>query len=145
MKIYIASDHAGFELKAKLIEFLQLRDIEVEDMGPAVYDEQDDYPDTIAPLAKKIAADKDSLGIAIGGSGQGEAIVCNRLPGVRAAVYYGGDVSVVPLTRRHNNANVLSLGSRFVTEEEAREATELFLETQFSGEERHIRRITKLH
>lgn len=145
MKIYIASDHAGFELKAKLIQFLQLRHIEVEDMGPAAYDEQDDYPDTIAPLAKKVAADKDSLGIAIGGSGQGEAIVCNRLPGVRAAVYYGGDVSVVPLTRRHNNANVLSLGSRFVTEEEAREATELFLETQFSGEERHIRRITKLH
>lgn len=144
MKVYIASDHAGFELKTKLIPFLQLRNIEVEDVGPAAYNEQDDYPDTIAPLAQKVAGNKDSVGIAIGGSGQGEAMVCNRTPGVRASVYYGGDVSVVPLARRHNNANVLSLGARLISEEEAREAVELFLETTFSGEERHVRRITKL-
>jgi ribose 5-phosphate isomerase B len=144
MTIYIASDHAGFELKNKLIEFLKGQSKEVEDLGPSIYSEGDDYTDTIAPLAQKVAQNKGSLGIAIGGSGQGEAIVCNRVPGVRAAVFYGGDVSVVPTAREHNDANVLSLGARFVTEEDAKTAVELFLTTPFVAEERHVRRIARL-
>ncbi len=144
MQLFIASDHAGFELKGKLIEFLRGQGRDVEDVGPSIYSEGDDYPDTIAPLAQKVAQNKGSLGIAIGGSGQGEAIVCNRVAGVRAAVYYGGDVSVVPTAREHNDANVLSLGARFVSLDEAQHAVELFLTTPFPADERHIRRIAKL-
>ena len=142
--IYIASDHAGFELKQILVAFLRGQGKEVEDVGPSLYNEADDYPDTIAPLAQKVAQNKGNFGIAIGGSGQGEAMVCNRTSGVRAAVFYGGDVSVVPTARKHNDANILSLGARFITAEEAQQAIELFLDTPFSGEERHVRRIAKL-
>ncbi|MBY0294402.1 RpiB/LacA/LacB family sugar-phosphate isomerase [Patescibacteria group bacterium] len=144
MKLFIASDHAGFELKNKLVEFLKAQGKEIEDLGPSIYSEEDDYSDTILPLAQKVAQNQGSLGIAIGGSGQGEAIVCNRVKGVRAAVYYGGDIAVVPTSREHNDANVLSLGARFLTEEDAKMVVELFLTTPFSGQDRHIRRIKKL-
>jgi ribose 5-phosphate isomerase B len=142
--MYIASDHAGFELKQHLIAFLRGQGTEVEDLGPSIYSEGDDYTDTIAPLAQKVAQNKGSFGIAIGGSGQGEAMVCNRVPGVRATVFYGGDISVVPTSRAHNDANVLSLGARFITAEEAEQVVELFLTTPFSHDERHVRRIAKL-
>jgi ribose 5-phosphate isomerase B len=144
MQIFIASDHAGFELKQKLVAFLRGQDRDVDDLGPSIYIEGDDYTDTIAPLAQKVAQNKGSLGIAIGGSGQGEAIVSNRERGVRAAVYYGGEMAVVVTAREHNDANVLSLGARFVTEEEAQRAVELFVATPFSGDERHMRRIANL-
>jgi ribose 5-phosphate isomerase B len=144
MTIFIASDHAGFELKQKLIDFLREQGKDIEDCGPSIYSEGDDYTDTIAPLAQKVAQNKGSLGIAIGGSGQGEAMVCNRVLGVRAAVFYGGDIAVVPTARTHNDANVLSLGARFLSVEDAQQAVELFLSTPFSNEERHVRRIAKL-
>ncbi|HVY72511.1 MAG TPA: RpiB/LacA/LacB family sugar-phosphate isomerase [Candidatus Paceibacterota bacterium] len=144
MKIYIASDHAGFELKQKLINFLREQGRDVEDLGPSIYIEGDDYSDTIVPLAVNVAQNKGSSGIAIGGSGQGEAMVCNRAPGVRAAVYYGGSHEVLTLSRQHNDANVLALGARFMLEEEAKEAVSLWLETPFSNDERHVRRIAKL-
>ncbi len=143
-KIYIASDHAGFELKEVLISFLTERGYEVADLGPATFDKDDDYPDTIGVLARTMSGEKSAFGIAIGGSGQGEAMVANRLPGVRAAVYYGGNKEVLMLSRQHNDANVLSLGARFVNAEEAKEATLVWLQTEFSNEERHMRRIAKL-
>ena len=118
--------------------------MEVEDIGPSVYIEGDDYPDYIVPMAQKVAQNKDFVGIGIGGSGQGEAIAANRIGGIRAAVYYGGSTDIVKLAREHNDANVLSLGARFVSNEEARSAVELFLTTPFSNEERHVRRIKKL-
>lgn len=144
MKIFIASDHAGFELKGRLVDFLQEMKYEVEDLGPANLNQNDDYPDYIEPLAKRVIVEDGSFGIAIGGSGQGEAMVANRTKGARAAEYYGGTLDIVRLAREHNNANILSLGARFISVEEARAAVELFLTTPFSGDERHVRRINKL-
>lgn len=142
--IYLASDHAGFELKEALAPFLRERGYDVEDIGPTTLDPQDDYPDYILPMAAKVAQNKGSFGIGIGGSGQGEAIVANRIKGARAAVYYGGRDEIVKLSRTHNDANILSLGARFMTIEEAKRTIELWLDTPFSGEERHTRRIKKL-
>lgn len=144
MKIYIGTDHAGFELKEKLKVFLGEIGYVVEDMGANTYDEKDDYPDLIRPVAEAIAREKDARGIIIGGSGQGEAICANRVSGVRAAVYYGGPVDIVVLSREHNDANILSLGARFIDEEEAQEVVKLWLATPFSGDERHVRRIRKI-
>ncbi len=144
MKILFASDHAGFELKGKLIAFVQGLGYETEDLGPTMFDANDDYPDYIQPLAKRIAAESGVLGVTLGGSGQGEAMVPNRVKGVRAAVFYGGPIEIVKLAREHNDANVLALGARFLSEEEARTAVQLFLETPFSNDERHVRRIKKI-
>ena len=143
MQILIASDHAGFALKTALIEHLELAGHEVEDMGAYEYDETDDYPDLVLPLAREVAGG-DALGIVLGGSGQGEAMAANRISGVRAAVYYGGALDVVTLSREHNDANILSLGARFLTEEEAKEAVDVWLSTSFSDADRHARRIEKL-
>lgn len=142
-KVFIASDHAGFELKEQLIPFLRERGYEVEDLGPATFEKEDDYPDTLLPLPRAVVEHR-AVGIAIGGSGQGEAMVANRYPGARAAVYYGGSKDIVKLSREHNDANILSLGARFVGQEEAKEAVLLWLQTPFPGEERHARRIAKL-
>jgi len=148
MKIYIGSDHAGFELKEKLIPFLRELGHEVEDKGAYSLNLQDDYPDFVIPVAQAIANDPEhSRGIVLGGSGQGEAICANRFKGVRAFEYYTpsrGEVSIVEDSRSHNNSNIISLGARFISEEEARAAVKLWLETPFSGDERHVRRITKL-
>jgi len=161
MKIHIGSDHAGFELKQKLVPFLKGLGFEVIDHGPNKFDPEDDYPDLLKPVAQAVARDPfDSKGIVIGGSGFGEAIVANRFKGVRAANFYGPKVTtqaidvtgrsssdpyeILRLARTHNDANVLALGSRFVTEEEAKEAIRVFLETPFLGEERHLRRIRKI-
>lgn len=144
--VYIASDHAGFELKAALIPYIGSLGHEVEDMGAHTLDPQDDYPDFITPCTEKVAAnanDGQIFGVIIGGSGEGEAMAANRIKGARAAVYYGQNMQLVPLARQHNNANILSLGARFVSESEALEAVKTFLETPFSGEERHIRRLSK--
>ncbi len=154
--LYIASDHAGFELKEKLKVFFKELGHEIEDMGAFSYDENDDYPDFILPVARAVAADPgNSRGIILGGSGQGEAMVANRIKGVRAAVYYGephlevelpsgSSTSIIRLSREHNNANILSLAARFISEDDAKRAVKLWLETEFLGEERHVRRIKKI-
>jgi ribose 5-phosphate isomerase B len=142
--IYIGSDHAGYELKEKLKTFLKELGYEVTDKGAFSLDKDDDYPDFIIPVAMAVASDVDSLGIVLGGSGQGEAISANKIDGIRAIEYYGGDLEIIKLGREHNDANILSLGARFVTEEEAKNAVKVFIETKFSGDERHIRRINKI-
>ena len=144
MRIYIGSDHAGFELKQKLIPFVQSLGHEVVDKGAFASDEHDDYPDFIVPVAEEVVKNPFSRGIILGGSGQGEAIAANRVKGARAAVFYGGPLDIVELSREHNDANILSLGARFVSEGEAQTAVQLWLETEFSGDERHTRRIKKI-
>ena len=142
-RIFLASDHAGFALKSVLAAHVSTLGHLVEDLGPAVFDPQDDYPDYAVPCAKRVAAEQGSFGIIIGGSGQGEAMCANRVKGIRAAVFYGGSMEIVKLMREHNDANILSLGARFVKEDEAKNAVELFLSTPFSGDARHIRRLAK--
>ncbi len=144
MKIYIASDHAGFKLKDSLLSFLKTEGHEVVDMGAFVYKMGDDYPDFIKLAAQKVSEEPQSRGIVLGASGQGEAIVANKIPGIRAVVYYGGNREIVKLSRRHNDANVLSLGARFLNEKEAKEMVKLWLGARFSEEERHVRRIKKI-
>lgn len=145
MKILFATDHAGFELKEKLVTFVQELGYEVKDLGADEYIEDDDYPDYISQVAKRISEDpENNRGIILGGSGQGEAIVANRFPNVRAAVYNGGTIEIVKLSREHNDANILSLGAHFLNEEEAKEVVKIWLNTAFSGEERHVRRIKKI-
>lgn len=144
MKIYLGTDHAGFELKEKLKVWLKEEGHQVLDEGAFELDAADDYPDFIKIVAKMVASDASSRGIILGGSGQGEAMIANRHAGVRAAVYYGEKPEILKLSREHNNANILSLGARFLTETEAKEAIETWLETDFAGEERHERRIKKI-
>ena len=142
MKILFATDHAGFELKQKLVPFVRELGYEVEDMGAHELVQGDNYPELIAPLALRIAEKPDALkGIILGGSGEGEAIVANRFPEVRATVYYGKELEIVRLGREHNDTNVLSLGARFLNETQAKEAVQLWLQTPFSEDERHERRI----
>jgi len=145
IKIYLASDHAGFELKEALISHLQEHGYDIEDVGPITHDPQDDYPDYLLPMAAKVAQNKASFGIGIGGSGQGEAMVANRVKGARAAVYYGGRDDILKLSREHNDANILSIGARFLPLEEARRAVDLWLATPFTREERHVRRLAKFN
>ncbi len=144
MKIYIGTDHAGFEFKEKLVTFLRELGHTVDDKGAHTYEPLDDYPDFIHPVAVSVVGDPESRGIILGGSGQGEAMCANRVKGARAAVYYGGAVDIVVLSREHNDANILSLGVRFIDEDEAKEVVRVWLETPFGGEEKHARRIAKL-
>ena len=144
-KIFLGSDHAGFELKEHVKKYLQKSGMKVEDKGAHKFDSNDDYPDFIVPVAKKVAEEPDnSMGIIFGASGQGEAIAANKIKGIRAALYYGGNMEIVKLSRTHNNTNILSLGARFLKKEEAVKAVKLWLETDFSNEPRHIRRIKKI-
>lgn len=144
MKIFIGADHAGFKLKEKLIPFLMDLGYEVVDKGAFTYNEDDDYPDFVEPVAEAISTEEDAKGIVIGGSGEGEAMATDRFPHVRTALWYGGSLEPLKLSREHNDANILSLGARMITEEEALDAVKLWLETPFSGDERHVRRIEKL-
>ena len=144
MKIYIGGDHAGFELKGKLIGYLKNAGHEVVDKGPLAFNPTDDYPDFIKSVAETVARETGTKGIVIGKSGQGEAMCANRFNKVRAALYYGGSMEIVRLSREHNDANILSLGAGFLGEHEALEAVETWLKTPFSGDERHVRRIAKL-
>ncbi|MBI1755282.1 RpiB/LacA/LacB family sugar-phosphate isomerase [Candidatus Azambacteria bacterium] len=147
MTIYLGSDHAGFKLKEKVKAALGQWGYEVADLGAFSLDTNDDYPDFITPVAKAVAHDliegKESFGVIFGGSGQGEAMAANRVDGVRAAEYYGGPLDTVKLSREHNNANVLSIGARFVKDQEALDAVKLWLGTPFSNDARHVRRIMK--
>lgn len=144
MRIYLATDHAGFNLKQALILYLKELGHDVHDSGPAQLVAGDDYPPIIAEAARRVSAEPDARAIILGGSGQGEAIVANRFPHVRAAVYYGGPLDIIRLSREHNDANILSLGARFLSESEAKDAVRTWLETPFSGEERHVRRIAQI-
>lgn len=175
MKIYLGADHAGFELKEAIKKYLIDLGYEVEDKGAFALNNQDDYPDFVRPVAEAVARDSERLaegafegftpsessfnemsrGIVFGGSGQGEAVVANRIKGIRAVVYYGGigktqqdmagkEFDIIKSTREHNDANILSLGARFINENEAKSVVKLWLETPFSDEERHIRRIKKI-
>ena len=145
MKIFLAADHAGYALKEAVKVRLKSLGYTVHDEGAFALEENDDYPDFVHLVGKQVAVNPDEdRGVIFGGSGQGEAMVANRYPGVRAAVYYGGDEGLVTLSRVHNNANVLSLGARFVKEDQALAMVELWLKTDFPGDDRHVRRINKI-
>lgn len=144
MRIYIGSDHAGYALKEKLKIYLTDLHHEVVDKGAFSFNPTDDYPDFIKPVALAVAEDASSLGIILGGSGEGEEIVANKVSGIRAVEYYGGNIEIVRLAKEHNNANILSLGARFIKESEAKEAVLLFITTPFSNDPRHVRRIEKI-
>jgi len=144
MTIYLATDHAGFELKEKIKKFLTDSGYTIHDFGVFKLDPDDDYPDFICKAAEAVSKNPESRAIVLGGSGQGEAMIANRYKGVRAAVYYGGDKKIITLSREHNDANVLSLGARFLGEKEAIAAVALWLKTPFSKKERHQRRIGKI-
>lgn len=144
--IHLATDHAGFAHKEKVKAFLLEKGYTVVDHGAEVLIEGDDYPDFIRKAARAVSENPDQKAIIFGGSGQGEAIVANRFSHVRTAVCYGGETAkeIVTLSREHNDANVLSIGARFVDENELLELVELWLSTSFSNDERHIRRIAKI-
>jgi len=145
MKIYLATDHAGFEIKEKLKSHLSSLGFDLEDCGAFTFDADDDYPDFVEKAARAVSRDpENSRAIILGGSGQGEAIVANKFPRVRAAVFYGFQGEAATLSREHNDANVLSIGARFVTPEEAKRIVGVWLGTRFSNDERHRRRIEKI-
>lgn len=151
MKIFIASDHAGFGLKEKLKPYLESLGHEVVDKGAYEYNEEDDFPDFIPGVSREVSMNPNNVrGIIIGGSGQGEAMLANRFKNVRATVFYGGGRSlveesdtIIKLSRDHNDANILSLGARFINIDQAKDAVREWLETPFPGDERHKRRIAK--
>ncbi len=161
MKIYLGADHAGFELKEEIKIFLQeLGYDDVSDEGAYELKPDDDYPDYVSIVALQVASEPDSRGIIFGGSGQGEAIAANRKRRVRAVVYYGpiaskaavdaegrqgtDDLDIIRLSRRHNDSNILSLGARFIDLDQAKQAVKVWLTEEFSGTDRHIRRIKKM-
>ncbi len=147
MKIYLATDHAGFQLKEEVKKFLEEKGQELYDCGALTLEEGDDYPEYMVRAAKNVQKDalhEPSGAIIFGGSGQGEAIVANRFRHVRAVVYAGGNLELVKLGREHNDANVLSIGARFVTTSEALQAIDLFLTTEFTHQERHADRIIQI-
>ncbi len=145
MVIFFASDHAGFELKNELIEFVRSElGHTPEDCGAYTYNKDDYYTDFVRVAMGKMSTSKNSFGIILGGSGQGEAMCANRFPHIRATTYYHHDLDIIRLSREHNNANVLSFGARFVDFESAKLAVRVWLETPFSGDARHKRRIKKL-
>ncbi len=144
MAIILGTDHAGFLHKEAVKEFLTSEGIEVVDVGAFELDESDDYPDFVFPVAKAVQSDINNAGIIFGGTGQGEAVVANRHKGVRTTVYYGGPSNIITLGREHNNSNILSIGARFVSIEECIEAVKLWLQTDFTNDERHVRRNNKI-
>ena len=142
MRVHLGSDHAGLELKEHLLGWLRDNGHEPVDHGPFVYDALDDYPVFCIRAAAGVVADPGSLGVVIGGSGNGEQIAANKVAGVRAALVWSEETAV--LAREHNDANVVSVGGRMHTVEEMTRFVEVFLATPFSGEERHARRIGML-
>jgi len=142
MRVHLGSDHAGLELKNHLAEHLAKAGHEVTDHGPAVFDATDDYPPFCLRAAEAVAADREALGIVIGGSGNGEQIAANKVKGVRAALAWSTETA--KLARQHNDANVIGIGARMHPAEDAVAFAEIFLATPYSGEERHSRRIRML-
>ncbi len=162
MKIYFAGDHAGFEMKQKLIEFVRTLGHTVEDLGPLEPKAGDDYPDFVIPLARKIASQAQTYadhtpnyaeksqresaarGIVVAGSGQGEIIAMNRVKGARAALFCPCNLELIKASRDHNDSNIFAIGARFCTPDEAKKGIIVWLETPFSGDERHLRRLKKI-
>jgi ribose 5-phosphate isomerase B len=161
MKIYLATDHTGFEIKNKVKFFLETNGYEVEDCGAYIYDKNDDYPDFISRAAEKVSQNpENACGIIFGGSGEGEAMTANKFKGVRCALFYAlalpqqavnieGEKSLDPfeilhLTKEHNLANMLSVGIRFLKEQEVIQAVKIWLDSSFSNDERHLRRVEKI-
>ena len=152
MKIFSGTDHAGYVLKEKLVSSLKGEGHEVIDKGAYEYNEHDDYPDFIIPVAQEVSKSPDTVkGIVIGATGQGEAIAANKFSHIRAVVYYGkakvvvdDEADIIVRSREHNNSNILSLGARFLTEEEMMAAVDLWLKTSYTGSERHVRRLAKI-
>ena len=142
MQIHIGADHAGLELKAELIAHLKSKGHNVTDHGPYEYDALDDYPDFCIPAAEAVAKDASSLGIVIGGSGNGEQIAANKVKGIRAALAW--NITTAKLAREHNNANVIAVGGRMHSIEECKEIIDAYIAEPFSNDERHIRRINKI-
>ncbi|MDF2711511.1 MAG: ribose-5-phosphate isomerase [Nonomuraea muscovyensis] len=142
VRVYIGADHAGHELKNHLVSWLKDHGHEVTDCGPFVYDAEDDYPAFCLRAAEGVAGDPGSLGVVIGGSGNGEQIAANKVKGVRAALAW--NLSTAKLARDHNDANVVAVGGRQHSVEEATEIIEAFLAEPFSNDERHVRRIGKI-
>lgn len=160
MKVTLATDHAGFEQSKELASYLESLGHEVKNFGPKTLNPSDDYPDFIIPAARAVAAGEYERGIVLGGSGQGEAMAANKIKGVRCAVFYGPAVprkvvdatgrtshdpyEIVRLSRQHNDANMLSIAARFVTVADMKQVVKLWLDTTFSNEDRHQRRIGKI-
>ena len=140
--IYLASDHAGFNLKEKIRTHLARRFL-IKDFGAFSLNKKDDYPDFIISCVEQ-AMETNSLAIVLGGSGQGEAIAANKVKEARAVVIYNFNKKIIKLSKEHNNANVLSLGVSFLNKENAQRMVKLWLDTNFSREERHVRRIEKI-
>ena len=142
MRVYLGSDHAGFELKGRLIAWLQEAGHEPVDCGPPSYQPDDDYPVYVLRAARAVIDDPGSLGIVIGGSGNGEQIAANKIPGIRAALAWTTETAL--LARQHNNANVLSLGARMYSLVDAVEFAKTFVSAPFSQEPRHARRLAEI-
>ena len=142
MKIHIGSDHAGLELKSALVQYLESQAHTVTDHGPHEYDALDDYPDFCIPAAVATVKDAGSLGIVLGGSGNGEQIAANKVNGVRAALAWS--VETAKLAKEHNNANVVGIGGRMHSIDECKAIIDAFIKTPFTNDERHIRRINKI-
>jgi ribose 5-phosphate isomerase B len=142
MRVYLGSDHAGFELKVHLANHLAMQGYDVVDVGPHGYDPDDDYPTFCLHTGDRVVADETGLGVVIGGSGNGEQIAANKVAGVRAALAWS--VETAQLARQHNDANVVAIGARQHTLDEATGIVEAFLNTPFSGNERHARRIAQV-
>lgn len=141
--IHLGTDHAGFELKNQIKDYLQDSGYLVVDHGADIYNDQDDYPDYIIPAVESAVADK-GLAIVFGGSGQGEAMAANKVSGAMATVYYGGPSEILKLSKTHNNANVLSIGARFVSFDDTIKAIDLWLSLEFSNKEKYQRRINRV-
>ena len=141
MRVHIATDHAAFELKNYLVEQLTRAGHDVVDHGAETYDPMDDYPLFVIPCAEAVSAEA-GIGIVLGGSGNGEQIAANKVKGIRAALAYNGELA--RLAREHNDANIMSLGGRMQSLEDAWEMVDIFINTPFSGDERHQRRIDEI-
>lgn len=141
--IYLGTDHGGYELKEEIKSWLVQNNYEVEDLGAYSLNPEDDYPDFIIPVAQKVALDSQNLGIVIGRSGNGEAIAANKVTGIRAALCLNQEMA--KKAKEHNNANILSLGADYMSIDEAKQIVRVFIETPFSNEERHLRRIEKIN
>jgi ribose 5-phosphate isomerase B len=142
VRVYLGSDHAGFELKTHLVKHLTAAGHDVIDVGPAVFDAEDDYPPYCVEAARRVVADAGSLGVVIGGSGNGEQIAANKVAGCRAALAYS--IETATLARQHNDAQVVAVGARMHSPAEAGGIVDAFVATAFSGAERHARRIRML-
>lgn len=142
LRLFLSGDHAGFKLKKEIKSYLAKRGYIISDFGPLALDKNDDYPDFVLPMAQK-ASQINVKSIVIAGSGTGEAIAANKVTGIRAGLYHGGNPKIVKMARAHDDINVLCMGARFVDEAQAKKAIDIFLITKFDGG-RHRRRLNKI-